>query len=266
MNKAIFTYNEKEHHGEDIVRALKQAGIKKGDSIFVHSDLKSFGKVNSKITRNEFIGSFVEALRKTVGENGNIIMPTFSYSFCKNEIFDPETTPSTVGSLTEYFRKLDGVKRSMDAIFSVAASGPDKDYFVNVGTNCFGGKSIFAKLYNKNVKIVFLGETFDITYMHFVEQRYGIPYRFIKKFKGKIKVGSELREFIFDYNVRPLDKNINYDLEGIADFLEDKGVLEKSELGNSKIRVIHAVDAFNEITKGFKENIYLLLKEKPTHK
>jgi len=262
MNKSIFTYNDKEYHVEDIIDALKQSGIKNGDSIFVHSDLKSFGKLNNKITRQEFLESFIEALKKTVGEHGNIIMPTFSYSFCKNEIFDPETTPSTVGILTEYFRKLKEVKRSIDPIFSVSALGPDKDYFTDVGTNCFGDKSIFMKLYDKNAKIVFLGETFDITYMHFVEQKCGVLYRFIKKFKGEIKCGNKLEEFVFDYNVRPLDKDVNYDLEGIADFLESKGVLKKAELGNSKIRVVNAVDTFNELEKGFENNIYLLLKKK----
>ncbi len=101
--------------------------------------------------------------------------------------------------------------------------------------------------------------------MHFVEQKYGIPYRFIKKFKGKIKIGNDFKEFIFDYNVRPLDKNVNYDLEGIADFLEGEGVLKKAELGNSKIRAINAVDAFNGIIKGFKQDKYLLLNKNNTN-
>jgi len=44
--------------------------------------------------------------------------------------------------------------------------------------------------------------------------------------------------------------------------LESKGVLKKAELGNSKIRVVNAVDTFNELEKGFENNIYLLLKKK----
>ena len=260
MNKGIFEYGGKEYNTKDIVRALKLVGIKKGDSIFLHSDLKSFGKIKNKITRDEFLGSFIESLKEAVGKEGNIIMPAFSYSFCKKEIFDPKTTPSRVGVLTEYFRKLKGVKRSVDAIFSVAALGPDKEYFTDVGTNCFGKQSIFEKLYLKNVKIVFLGETFDITYIHFIEQKYRVPYRYIKRFKGKIKLGNKLKEFVFDYNVRALDKDVNYNLERIANFLESKKALKKFELGYSKIRVVNAVDAFNEIIKGFKQDIYLLLK------
>ena len=264
MSNPIFRYNGKWYYTKDIVDALKKAGIKIGDSIFVHSDLKSFGKIDNKITIVEFLGCFIEALKQATGQSGNIIMPTFSYSFCKKEIFDSENTPSKVGILTNYFRKLASVKRSMDAIFSVAVLGPDKDYFIDVGTDCFGKKSIFEKLYDRNVKIVFLGETFDITYIHFIEQRCGIAYRFIKKFRGQIRHGSELEEVIFDYNVRPLDRNIEYDLEGIASFLDDTGVLKKTKIGNSKIRVVSAVDAFNVISNGFKENIYLLLKEKLT--
>ena len=263
MNKSIFQYNGKKYYKEDIIEALKEAGIQKGDTIFVHSDLKSFGKINSEIRRDEFLESFYRALLETVGKEGNIIMPTFTYSFCKKEFYDPMTTPSTVGILTEFFRKLEGVRRSIDPIFSVAAIGPDKDFFTYVGTNCFGEKSIFEKIFNKNSKIIFLGETFDITYMHFVEQKYNVPYRFIKKFNGKIKLNGELKDYTFDYNVRPLDKEVNYNLEGIANFFEKQSILSISKLGNSKIRVVNAIDAFNEITKGFKNNIYLLLKNKP---
>jgi len=263
MNKTIFSYNKREYRFKDVVDALKESGVKDGDSIFVHSDLKSFGKINSVIKRNDFLESFVEALKEVVGRDGNIIMPTFSYSFCRKEIFDPEITPSTVGVLTEYFRKLDGVSRSIDPIFSVAAMGPDKNYFIDVGEDCFGKKSIFDKLYKKNAKLIFLGETFDMTYVHFVEQSCGVPYRFDKKFTGEVRQKKELKEFAFNYYVRPLDKNIDYNLEGIASFLENQGVLKKVILGSSKIRVVSAGDVFSKLKEGLQNNIYMLLKEKP---
>ncbi len=260
VNKVIFISNNKEYGAKEITLAFKQAGIKEGDSVFIHSDLKYFGKVNPAIARNEFLEAFFKALLSVVTEKGNIIMPAFSYSFCKEEIFDPATTPSTVGILTEYFRTQRGVQRSIDPIFSVSALGPDKEYFIDVGQDCFGKKSIFEKLYDKNVKIVFMGERFDMTFVHFIEQKYGVPHRFIKKFKGKIRLGGKLKEFVFDYNVRPLDQDISLDLEGLAHFLENRNVLKKSQLGHSKIRVVAAVDAFNEITKAFSRKEYFLIK------
>jgi len=262
-NKFIFEYDNEKYYALDILQAIINAGVKKGDTIFVHSDLKSFGWINKEISKDEFIDSFIDSLRNAVGKKGNVIMPTFSYSFCKDEIFDLKKTPSTVGILTEHFRKIEGVLRSLDPIFSVAAFGPDKEYYVDVGNDCFGEKSIFEKLHTKNGKFLFLGDTFDITYMHFVEQNFKVPYRYIKKFKGNIKIGRDLKEFVFDYNVRPLDKNVNYDLWKIADYLNSCNVLKESDLGYSKIKMVTAVDAFNEITKGLKEDIYLLLKNNP---
>lgn len=263
MTKPVFTHNQKEYFVQDIASALQKAGLKEGDDIFVHSDLKSFGKIAGKISREEFLGAFLKALLEVVGPKGNIIMPTFSYSFCKKEVFDPKETKSTVGILTEYFRRLSEVKRSMDPIFSVAALGPDKDFYTEVGTDCFGRNSIFEKLNKKKAKMVFLGETFDMTYIHFIEQHYNVPYRFIKHFSGQIKTGNASKECTFAYNVRPLNENIEYDLEGIAEFLDRKKVLSQSILGNSKIRVVNAGDAFNQISDGLKNNVYFLLKAKP---
>jgi len=262
-NKTVFEYNDKKYYYSDIVDALKKVGIKPGDTIFVHSDLKSFGKITTNITRSEYIEFFIDALKEVVGKTGNIIVPTFSYTFCKKEVYDPLITPSTVGILTEHFRKMKDVKRSNDAIFSAAAYGPDEKFLTDVGTNCFGEKSVFEKLYDKKGKLIFLGDTFDITFMHFAEQRYGVPYRFIKRFPGQIKIAGELKDYVFDYNVKPLDKNIVYDLEKIAKYFDSCGVLHTVPLGFSKIRMVTAVDAFNKITEGFEENTFLLLKEKP---
>lgn len=263
MDQAIFADDQKEYCQEDIRRALGVSGVKKGDTIFAHTNLKSFGRLNGRISREKFIQSFLNSMTDVIGQEGNLIIPTFSYSFCKKEIFDPNLTPSTVGILTEYFRKQKGVKRSIDPIFSVAALGPDQGYFLDVSTDCFGKNSIFEKLFLKNVKIVFFGETFDFTYLHFIEQNYGVPYRFNKSFAGSIKIGDALNVYDFNYYVKPLDKNVKYDLEGVAKFLEHKGVLKSAQLGYSKIRTVSAVDAFNEIQKGFKENVYFMLQERP---
>lgn len=261
MMKTAFIYEDKEYCVDDLTSALKQVGIEAGDSIFVHSDLKSFGKIDITTTKKEFLGLFIESLSDRVGTDGNIIMPAFSYSFCENEIYETKETPSKVGILTEYFRELKGVQRSTDAIFSVAAIGPDKDYFTDVGKNCFGKRSVFEKLYDRNVKIVFLGETFDMTYLHFIEQKHGVPYRFIKEFSGKIKQKNTLEDLVFYFSVRSWERNVIYDLEGIANFLESKDVLKKVRLGASKIRVVRAADVFTQIKNRFEDDVLWCLDE-----
>lgn len=262
--KYLFEYQGKKYFYEDILDVLGKIGIERNDRLFVHSDLKLFGKINPQITKEEYIDAFIQALMDLVGENGTLIVPTFSYSFCKGDIYDPENTPSDVGILTERFRKINSVVRTLDPIFSTTIWGNKKEYYKDIGTDCFGENSIFQKIYIDDFKIVFIGNTFDITYMHFIEQDYKVPYRYIKKFKGKVVINGELKECTFSYNVRPLDSDIDYDLNKISNFLDSKCVLKKSDLGYSLVRLVTAVDAYNKITEEFKGNIRILLKEQKT--
>jgi aminoglycoside 3-N-acetyltransferase len=260
LNTYLFEYDGQKLSAKDLTNTLKEVGIGLGDKLFIHSDLRSFGKVNPQISKEEYLGAFVEVLINLVGKEGTIIMPTFSYSFCKGEIYNPKETLSTVGSLTEYFRQLPDVMRTIDPIFSVATWGDNKESYMNVGFNCFGDKSIFKKIHDEDFKILFLGETFDMTYLHFIEQSFGVPYRYIKKFTGKIKIDNKLKEYTFDYYVRDLEQNSTYDLERIADFLESKGVLKKASLGFSQIKVVGTRDVREKIIEELKENNKFLLK------
>ena len=97
--KYLFEYKDKKYFSDDIANALHSVGIQKDDKLFVHADLKVFGKINSNVTKEEYIDAFIYSLIDSVGHKGTIIMPTFSYSFCKGQIFDPQTTPSAAGIL-----------------------------------------------------------------------------------------------------------------------------------------------------------------------
>lgn len=263
MGTILFEHAGRRATGHDVLAALVQAGLRAGDSIFVHSDLKAFGRLAPGLTREAFVGGFLDALRQAIGPQGNLIMPTFSYSFCKGQEFDPATTPSTVGMLTEHFRKLPGVKRSADPIFSAAALGPDQDYFTDVGTDCFGASSIFDKLYRRRAKLVCLGETLDITFIHFVEQSLGVSYRYLKRFPGRIRIDGVLRETAYDYNVRTLDKRVDYDLPKMADFLERAQVLLRIPLGASAVRCMGAAETFDALAAGLRKDPDLLLSGEP---
>ncbi len=258
----LFEYAGRKFSSADLVRTFKAVGIKPGDKLFVHSDLRSFGKINPRISQKEYLGAFVEALTGLVGKRGTIIMPTFSYSFCRGEIYDPRKTPSTVGSLTEYFRQLPGVARTIDPIFSVAIWGAKQKFFQAVGHDCFGSRSIFQKIRDTKGNFLFLGETFALTYLHFIEQDFGVPYRWLKKFTGQIRLKGGLKKFAFDYNIRPLDGTVNYETEKIAAFLERAAGLKKKPLGYSKVRVVGAREAYRAIVKKLKIDPRFLIKKR----
>ena len=84
----LYKANGKEVFSSDVIAALEKVGIKNGDTIFVHSDVSVFGKLAFPLGRELLLGALVEVLKRAVGREGTLIMPTFTYSFCKGEIYD----------------------------------------------------------------------------------------------------------------------------------------------------------------------------------
>jgi len=188
--------------------------IHRGDTICIFSDITSFGfppSLKEQIKKNGpiiIMDSYIDTLKEIVGPTGLIILPTFTYSATKKEIYDPDKTPSTVGALTEHFRKQNDVKRSLHPIFSFAAWGTEAEKFLQLENyNCFGEGSIFQKLYDRNATYLLFGVDMQhgATYIYFSEEKLNVPYRYPKQFTGKIKNNNQETEITFSYFVRKLE-------------------------------------------------------------
>lgn len=249
----------------DILRSLQKVGVQRGDIIFGHSDVSVFGKIGDIKNRDEFLGLILQAFKKVVGKEGIIIMPTFSYSFCRSETYDPEASCSRVGALTTYFRKQRDVVRTIHPIFSVGIWGKEKGYFnSNLSKDSFDKDSIFGKLHKKSGKILFFGASFQsCTFVHYIEQLYGIPYRYMKTFKGKIKRGDIEYEDEYTFFVRYLDKNVILDTSRLEKYLLERKSMKEIRLGNGRILMIESDVLFKEGYKLLDHDIYFFLKGKP---
>ena len=142
MTKPLYEANEQYIYQADIAKALRSCGVKKGDVIFVHSDISAFGKL-SMLDAAFLLKSLLDSLKESVGTNGTIIMPTFTYSFTENKPYDIANSKSKVGVLTEYFRKQPDVGRTAHADHSVAVWGRRKDELLKIGKDTFDNDSIF---------------------------------------------------------------------------------------------------------------------------
>ena len=109
---------------EALVLDLRNLGIEAGDTIFIHSSFRSIGPVIGGA------GAVIEAFKDVVGSEGLILMPSFNLVEKRAETWDIETTPSTVGWLTEFFRQMDGTFRSDHYSHSVASFGKKASDFV----------------------------------------------------------------------------------------------------------------------------------------
>ena len=258
-NQPLYEVGDKKIGYSDFVSSLKQLGIKKGDVVFVHSDISVFGKL-LLFDRKLLLQTLTDSIKEVVGEDGTIIMPTFTYSFDKNEAYDIENTKSTVGALTEFFRKQEGVSRTIHPSHSSAVWGKNKEGFLNIGKDTFDENSIFGKLHKGNGKLVFFGAPLHIscTYLHYIEQKYEVPYRCMRKYEVKIiKDGKEYEDvfsFYYKYSF------FYTDMLRLENDLKERGLLKEVKAGEGSISVIESDSLLKEGLKLLDKDIYFFLK------
>lgn len=229
----------------DLRKNIEMLGIRRGDTLLIHSSLKSIGMVEGGA--DTVLAVFMDYL---AGE-GILILPTHSWQTIGEEhnVFDPETEPSCVGALTEIFRKKDGVIRSWHPTHSVGVIGKDADEFVRgdhlSDTPC-PRNGCWGKLYDYNAKILFLGcSPKRNTYLHSVEEWVNVPDRLTEHYIDvKIKIPGESKLF-----ERPLKRHFNAggDISGnydrIIPFMEEKSLLIRGKFGDADCVLMNAVEA-----------------------
>ncbi|TXE89995.1 aminoglycoside N(3)-acetyltransferase, partial [Campylobacter volucris] len=176
-------HNNKKYSNFDLIKAFENLGIKKGDILCVHSELFKFG--TPLLKKNEFLQTIIDCFFEAIGKEGTLIMPTFTYKFCKDGIYDKLNSKSEVGILTEYFRKWGGVIRTNDPIFSFAIKGAKQDLFLQDTKSCFGENCVYDILWKNSGKIILFGtHLVGYTFTHFIEEMVKVPYRYFKNFSG----------------------------------------------------------------------------------
>jgi aminoglycoside 3-N-acetyltransferase len=249
---------------EDIVSSLKKVGLQKGDSVFLHSNLGFFGKLKDVNDSNNLCRIFEESIFKVIGEKGTLVVPTFSLSFCNSQIYDKKNTPSLeCGIFSEYIRKKESSKRTDDANFSVSAIGFKSDVLTsNVPEHSFGKNSFWDRFLNNGGKICRFNMNSDYnTFVHLIEKKINVPYRFDKEFSGFSIENERKNKRKNIHYVRNLDdeQTLPY-LKRLDEKLEKRGLLHITDLGKGQIILSSTKDIEQIILKEIKENPAFLIK------
>ena len=246
----------------DVKLCLKNLGIKSNELVMIHGDAGISAQYMhlSKTTRLDYL---VEQLKQYFTPEGTIIVPTFSYSFTKGEDFDKENTPSDIGLFSENFRKSYGMIRSNHPIFSVSSFGKLATFFSDSNIDdCFGTDTIFDMLYKNNGTILCLGCELDrITFVHYVEQKYNVPYRYLKTFTGSMNKSGNMTFHDVTFFVRNENLNASCDLTKFKIRALEMNKLKRSTLGRFPVYAIKARDFLNISIDLLKSDIYSLIKE-----
>ena len=243
---------------------LNSLNVLSDDIIMIHGDAGVAAQFQT-LNREERLNHLMNELVAFAGMQGTIVVPTFSYSFTKQEDFDVRNTPSDVGLFSEEFRKLPMALRSKNPNFSVASVGRyAKEFQRSRVDDSFGENTVFDLLYKLKAKIVCLGCEFDrITFVHYLEQSLGVPYRYFKKFSGKLLDEQGVRSIDTTYFVRDLDLITGVDLSLLKKRGIDKGAVKIDAFGRFPVSSISADDFYDIGTELLKENTYALVKKRP---
>lgn len=231
---------------DELITALNAVGLESGDIVFSHTGLGFLGRPEPGHSMDAACRMLDQAFNEVLGVTGTLVIPTYTYSFCKQQTYDPDLSPAEVGDFPNYFRRLPGVRRSMDPIFSVAARGPaTADLIDELPRDCFGQGSVYDRLVKANAKLCNLGVGFRYaTFIHYVEQLLGVPYRFKKLFCGTALREEGPRKEGWVYNVRVLGPNGWADLSALEEEALKHGVLKIAPLGRSSVTCISIRDLF----------------------
>lgn len=259
----LFEYNNKSYAKDDIIAVLNSLGVKNGDTICVHSELFKFGSMSK--AKNDFLAGIIAALSQSIGANdgsGTLLIPTFTYKFCQNKIYDKNNTKCEVGVLGEYFRKFNGVLRSNDPIFNFAILGKNKNEYNLKHDSCFGKNSAFEMMVKNNAKIITFGSiNIGYTLAHYIEEILQVPYRYYKDFNGIIiDKNGEQKPCLIKYFVRKLDeKRTIFGSQKVIDVFLKEGVLKVASLGGGQIGAMEAKDFFDVTLEYMKKDPYCFL-------
>jgi aminoglycoside 3-N-acetyltransferase len=139
-----------------------------------NSNLERFEKLNSIFIEIQNYG-------------GNLAIPTYSYSYTNNEIYDVINTETSLDSLSEYLRKKNKFKRTIDPNFSYLLFGNnfDNKHFSVTDYDSFGVESLIDDIYLHNGYLGAVGGALNyLTEYIYLENKFKVNYRYDKKFEG----------------------------------------------------------------------------------
>jgi aminoglycoside 3-N-acetyltransferase len=191
--------------------ALDDLGICKGDNLFIHSDLLRLGYPIDGLSM------YLDIIKQKIGTTGSLFAPTFTFSFLKKNKYDFKLTkPINMGFLSDQLLSIPNSKRSKHPINSIVMNGPLTDVVSSIETpSAYSSVGIFARLLDFDIKIVLLGARPNhISYSHFSEEKFLVPYRSFLSITGRIKFSeTDQREnCVFQFFAR--DLKIDHQLGG----------------------------------------------------
>ena len=239
----------------EIRTKLKKLGIQNFENIICHSSLISLGSAG----KSEM---FAETLLEFSQTKINFIIPSFTYSAFRDEIFNVELTPSRVGVLGDQINKF-GL-RSRDAAFSHSLIGENKVTLANweSGVPSFGQGSLYETLFSKSLGILLVGvDLRALSFLMQVEYMLNVPYRHPKDFPARVESDGVIENVVVNHFVRDNLKNPNTDRSRISGMVLNNATTKIEGLPYGKMYLFSAQDLWRVVSSAYLNDPQVLLNK-----
>ena len=241
-----------------ILENLDQVIDEKDKIIIFYSGIWSF--INYLDFEKEKIAiNLLNIIEDFVGNKRTIIFPSFTAnSFVKNRKFDLDLSlPKESGIIPTEALISKNYIRTKQPLHSYLARGSKANEFNNLSLNTSWGKgSVLEWLSINNARVCTIGIPwrYGCSYFHRFEELYEVPWRYFKKFEGKL-----FRNKIFLNNVAenkyssPLGIDFLYDYSPVEELMKKNSIIKK---GTNKLFSIQSalISDIDLICKSFFEN------------
>jgi len=229
-------------------------GVREGGTLLVHSSLSSLGYVPGGAE------TVISVLLDAIGAEGTLVMPTHTWyqmnAGCRT--FDARNTPSCVGVLTEVFRRMPRVVRSLHPTHSVGALGVTAIALTrgheSALTPC-GMGTPYARILEFGGQVLLLGAGLGSnTVFHTVEALAEVSYLMQSQPERftLIDASGNGRELLVTRHANGIARRF----EAIGPFLEKHGILKRGQVGPADTILLEG--------RKFCEVLVPLLREDPT--
>lgn len=232
---------------DDLGGAIRAVGIVEGDIVSLQVSLGRLGLPRDVAPDIRALSEFViEVFLDVLGPKGTLVVPTYSYSIGRGNVFEVETTRSAIGEFTEIFRQRSGAIRSRDPMLSSAGIGPaSREVLQTISQSCYGEGSTFHRLHEADAKICTLGISLRwATFRHHIEEMAGVPFRFVKRFTGTVRECGQDTQETWSYFAAPDIENCQPNGNTLERMVRAAGLLSIAPVGRGELMAIFARDYF----------------------
>jgi aminoglycoside 3-N-acetyltransferase len=218
--------------------------------ILIHSSLSSIGLVKGGAH------AVIRALMEIITPNGLIMMPAFTYG---REPFDIFSTPAQTGRISETFRRMEGVERSMHPTHSFCAWGKMAEQILSGHSVAepFKIGTPLHKFGQQDGYVLLIGVTqVANSLIHVAQELAQVPYLNRPKVVKFVENG-ELKDMVV------LRAGCSLGFDKITPYLETEGLVSMYKIGQSKIVFMKSKGVLERATEVLRKDPYFIACDNP---